>query len=154
MSRSIQEKAVRFELTNKVLLDDQTWGRLVGRIVKDEDMDVALAERIVDQTIGFLKLASTSNGKAYSPSPMVDIGWHTFILYTREYAVFCEKIAGRFIHHSPLDVEGEDYSASSTVGETASAMKVRGIAVDEELWASTHGSKCDIACQEKICKTT
>lgn len=39
------------------------------------------------------------------PSELVDIGWHTFILYTVDYAAFCERIAGRFIHHVPNDDE-------------------------------------------------
>ncbi len=140
MSLSIQEKTGRI-LAYRTMIDDQLWGRLVGRIVKDEKLDTALAERIVDQALAYLKLVSTSEGKSYAPSSMVDIGWHTFILYTREYAGFCEKVAGRFIHHAPSDVEGVDYG-SSTVSETVSAMKVRGITVDEELWTIPGTNYC------------
>lgn len=34
-------------------------------------------------------------------SPRVDEIWHTFILYTRNYAQFCEDILGFYLHHTP-----------------------------------------------------
>lgn len=33
----------------------------------------------------------------------VDRLWHHFITFTREYAAFCEQVAGRFIHHMPAE---------------------------------------------------
>jgi len=37
------------------------------------------------------------------PSQVVDVAWHEFILFTREYARFCSKAFGRFIHHTPAE---------------------------------------------------
>ncbi|HEY9584669.1 MAG TPA: hypothetical protein VJI33_03805 [Candidatus Paceibacterota bacterium] len=37
-----------------------------------------------------------------SPSKLVDEMWHTHVLFTRDYAKFCETIAGKFIHHNPF----------------------------------------------------
>jgi hypothetical protein len=125
------------ELANKHLVSDQLWNRLVGRIVKDEDMELSLAERIMDQALGFLKLISLTPGQSFGPSPLVDIGWHTFILYTRDYAAFCEKVAGYFIHHSPFDEEGVDYGTGH-IPRTVAAMKAHGIVVDEDLWVGIH----------------
>jgi hypothetical protein len=34
-------------------------------------------------------------------SSEVDEIWHSFILFTREYAEFCEKVCGQMIHHRP-----------------------------------------------------
>lgn len=31
----------------------------------------------------------------------IDDMWHTFILFTKDYAAFCDKYFGHFIHHSP-----------------------------------------------------
>jgi hypothetical protein len=31
----------------------------------------------------------------------IDDMWHTFILFTREYAEFCQCYFGRFMHHAP-----------------------------------------------------
>lgn len=124
-------------LANKHLISDQLWERLVNRIIKDEDnMERPLAERIMDQALGFLRLTGDNPSKGYSPSPMVDIGWHTFILYTREYAAFCQKIAGRFIHHEPSDVPGVDYGTGH-IARTVSALREGGFAVDGMLWTTT-----------------
>jgi hypothetical protein len=35
------------------------------------------------------------------PSEVVDDLWHEFILYTRDYQVFCSQAFGRFLHHTP-----------------------------------------------------
>ena len=37
------------------------------------------------------------------PSQAVDVAWHEFILFTREYEQFCDKAFGRFIHHTPAE---------------------------------------------------
>lgn len=55
----------------------------------------------MEQTLAFLAATANQADKPLSPSQPVDIGWHAFILYTREYAEFCQRVAGRFIHHVP-----------------------------------------------------
>lgn len=35
------------------------------------------------------------------PSQAVDTAWHEFILLTKNYADFCEKAFGKFLHHTP-----------------------------------------------------
>lgn len=101
-----------------------------------------LAERILDQALGYLKLASSKPEGHYSPSPLVDIGWHTFILYTREYGKFCRDLTGgRFIHHEPTDEEGVPNLSSGPLG-TMQAMRELGIVVDEPLWAHMHAGDC------------
>ena len=137
-------------LTNKHLISEQLWTRLVNRIVKDESVEPAMAERIVDQALGFLLLCATKEGnQSYSPSEMVDTGWHTFILYTREYAEFCQRIASRFIHHSPTDEVGVNYGTGN-IARTAAAMMAAGIQVDEELWRSSR-SDCKDYCSDGNC---
>jgi hypothetical protein len=37
----------------------------------------------------------------------IDWMWHTFLLFTRDYADFCERHFGFFIHHVPDDGEGD-----------------------------------------------
>jgi hypothetical protein len=32
---------------------------------------------------------------------IIDAMWHTFVLFTREYAEYCDEVFGRFIHHVP-----------------------------------------------------
>jgi hypothetical protein len=134
--------APTIDLTNKGLVPEVLWNRLVGRIVIDEEMPRELAERIMDQTLGYLKLASTVPEGHFSPSPLVDIGWHTFILYTREYSLFCREITGgKFIHHEPTDDPNVPNESSGPYA-TAEAMKSFGLSVDEPLWACFCKSDC------------
>ena len=37
------------------------------------------------------------------PSQIVDDAWHEFILFTRNYKIFCKKSLGRFLHHTPTE---------------------------------------------------
>lgn len=131
-------------LAGKQYIDTTLWNRLVGRIEDDLTFKSHFgsrsvegrreaAESILDQTVAFLRLISNSVGEPYSPSEKVDIGWHAFLMYTREYADFCQHIAGRMIHHAPSDVPGVDYGTGN-VHRTVAAMKVHGMYVDETLW--------------------
>jgi len=146
------------KLNHKHLVDDVTWERLVNRIVEDEKIDRSLAERIMDQALGFLALVKLEPESHYGPSALVDIGWHTFILYTKPYAAFCQDLAGHFIHHDPTDVPGVDYSEGNTPSDTVTAMARHGLVVDEALWAHLHANDCtasdgdgDQSCQTGPC---
>lgn len=98
--------------TDAELMIDQLWERLTDRLVKEYahlGVDLPLAERIMNEALGFLQLASRHAG--HGPSPLVDLGWHTFMVYSMEYFVFCDAIAGHYIHHLPDDVVGLNASA-------------------------------------------
>ncbi len=132
-------------MAHKHLIDDALWERLTARIREDlefqshfgelgEPEQVAWSERILNETLGFLVL-NAPQVHFYAMAPLVDIGWHTFLVYTREYAMFCDRIGGRFIHHSPCDVPGLDYGpAGQAIVLTIAAMREHGMVVDEELW--------------------
>lgn len=129
-------------LGNKELLDDQTWNRITKKIEGQYDgIDSEMSERILDQTLGFLSLISKDKEHMYSPSQLVDKGWHTFILYTKEYSDFCDNIAGQYIHHSPNDDPSTDYDKIER-GDPVEAMKTLGIPVDQPLW-ETQSNGCD-----------
>lgn len=49
----------------------------------------------------------------------VDRLWHTFVLFTREYAEFCDQVAGHFIHHVPAEKIAEAKEAGIVPIETA-----------------------------------
>jgi hypothetical protein len=147
----VQEPETRTDrvLAYKGLIDDVLWGRLTDRIVKDHNMDRSLAERVMNEALGFLKLCGmmpvVENYElgGFRPSELVDVGWHTFLLYTREYAAFCARIAeGRFIHHNPSDVPGVVYPTVGNTDRTIDAMRVHG-PVDMELWAVTRADCSD-----------
>ena len=37
------------------------------------------------------------------PSQVVDVAWHEFILFTKQYENFCQKALGQFLHHTPAE---------------------------------------------------
>jgi hypothetical protein len=135
MTTIISEAPVCVELTNKSLISDQVWERLVSYIAKEKDMERPIAERIMDQTLGFLKLIALSPGRTFCPSKMVDIGWHAFLMHTREYFEFCERVNGQYIHHDPTEVLVV-VARTGGVTETVRAMKANSITVDEMLWTA------------------
>lgn len=149
VDQTVQQGAA---LANKNLISDQLWTRLVNRIVKDEEIEPALSERIMDQALGFLRLCAERPGNGYSPSEAVDTGWHTFVLYTREYAEFCQRIAGRFIHHAPNDEVGISYDSTGGAERTVAAMQALGIVVDLELWQHSANCKKDCKSDPPSCK--
>jgi hypothetical protein len=127
------------------LISDGLFARLTARITAEHLIEPALAERIMDQALAFLAAIATQPGRSLSPSQPVDIGWHTFILYTRDYAEFCERVAGRFIHHVPNDdpdAPSEDADPSSVRTRTLAAIQSAGYAVDSDLWPAK-AARCD-----------
>jgi hypothetical protein len=89
----------------------------------------------MDQALAFVKTCADNPRMPLSPSRLVDIGWHTFTLHTCEYAAFCQRVAGRFIHHAPTD--GGPHNVGdphATLGNTINALTSSGFAVDAELW--------------------
>lgn len=136
MTATVSRPEISTSLAYKHFVNETLWKRLTERIVKDEGFDLALAEQIMNEAIAFLLFCAKNPAAGYSPSPAVDIAWHNFILYTREYAQWCKDNAGWFIHHCPNDEPGMDDIAPSTALSTVVAMKAQGFKVNEALWVS------------------
>lgn len=49
----------------------------------------------------YLALLGLGHRGLAMPSPKVDEVWHAFLMFTRQYAAFCQSIFGEFIHHVP-----------------------------------------------------
>lgn len=136
------------QATGRGLVPDDLFTRLANRIVKERRMSHDLAERIVDQALAFLATCART-AEPLSPSDTIDIGWHTFILYTREYAEFCTRIAGHFIHHEPTDTGKIAITRTpvETVRITVAALRKAGFATDLPLWAvSAKCHQCSEGC--------
>lgn len=120
--------------TGRELIDPALFERLCRRIVLDYGRDEHTAARIMDQALAFLA-ACANAPRPLAPSAEVDLGWHTFLLYTREYADFCERIGGRFIHHRPDDDPTAPVGAEPPAA-TAATIGGLGFQVDLALWAA------------------
>ncbi|WP_406735336.1 hypothetical protein OG508_27980 [Streptomyces sp. NBC_01108] len=118
------------------LVDPEMMERLAARITKDHsDTNLATARRIIGQTAAFLAAGAAQPGAELSPSKLVDVGWHTWILHTVDYAAFCDRVAGRFIHHVPTP-DGESTEGGPEAGRkrTIDALTAAGFQIDHELW--------------------
>jgi hypothetical protein len=131
------------------LLDDHDlFGRIADRITREHpDIDRVRAGKILDQAILFVAAAGQYPHLGLSPSEIVDVGWDTFILYTREYMDFCGRAAGRYVHHTPIDKPGEqthlpDGGRIRTPAETADVLRQRGYWVLDELWPVDASGPC------------
>lgn len=131
--------------TGRALVTSPLFDRLVRRIVADEQFDHDLAERIVDQALAFLAACARNTAAPLAPSELVDIGWHTFVLHTQDYAAFCDAIAGRFLHHVPVDPEAPgstSETAHETLMRTVTAINDIGFGVDPRLWPHADTVDC------------
>jgi hypothetical protein len=129
-------------VSGRSLVPDALFERLVARIVADEHVERQMAERIMDQALAFLRACADNQAVLLSPSRLVDIGWHTFILYTREYATFCERVAGYFIHHAPDDDESvSSEPPGQALARSVEAIEAAGLVVDADLWLAPDATK-------------
>lgn len=80
---------------------------VVRRYAKEHGASREEAEEIFRETLKWLYLCDRSlqdgtdgSGCAMTPEiEKIDWMWHTFILFTREYAEFCDRYFGYFLHH-------------------------------------------------------
>jgi hypothetical protein len=128
-------------LESKSLLAADIYDSLASRLQAEYGHDRGKACRIVDETVRFLVLCATNPTRSFAPSIFVDQGWHTFILDTRAYAEFCDRIAGTFLHHHPTDgpVSGPGLP---TATDTAAFMTRAGISHDAALWGPAAAATC------------
>ncbi|TQV71108.1 hypothetical protein FLL45_22540 [Aliikangiella marina] len=67
-----------------------------------------LSERQIEKVLDGLKeyfiiCRQSKNYQASMPSRVVDLAWHEFILFTKQYNSFCQNAFGRFLHHTPTE---------------------------------------------------
>lgn len=129
----------------RTLIDEALFDRLARRVVHDEGIILEQAEQIMDATLGFLKMCADYPRYRFNPSPQVDIGWHTFLLYTKEYTNFCYKIAGRFLHHAPND-DPHAPQHNGGIKMCVEFMDLRNVPFDREMWALVNGD-CTVDCR-------
>ncbi|MET7640417.1 hypothetical protein [Streptomyces sp. NPDC005438] len=120
------------------LVDPELAARLTSHIRGEfPQLPEGYPERILEQALAYLKACAGSPGSVLSPSPLVDIGWHTFILHSREYSEFCDEVAGHFIHHVPENESNPPPGDPDEIRRrTMKAIEECGYRVDPELWAS------------------
>lgn len=136
-------------VTGRSLVSDDLFERLVRQVVQNGHVDREQAVRIMDQALVFLKASADNTTAVLRPSKEVDLGWHTFILNTVEYADFCQRVAGRFLHHVPDEFEPPSGHPRQVLAPTVNLLRLTGFAVDDELWAqNAECSQCHGGCTD------
>lgn len=76
---------------------------LVEKLIKNAVVDTAFeADELFREVKRYLVLADADQTRAWNMySLRVDEAWHQFILFTTQYAAFCQRYFGRFIPHNP-----------------------------------------------------
>ena len=97
-ARARAAKASAFDMTH-VLARYRREEGFPGDVVADH-------RRELDRFLA-LSGAALAEGRVYGMMGAIDELWHTFVIFTREYARFCDEVCGRFLHHVP-EVEGEE----------------------------------------------
>ncbi len=75
--------------------------KIITRYPHLSEDDVKLVGNALRKYFYICSLAG--NRSVSMPSHVVDVAWHEFILYTRDYQQFCERGFGRFLHHLPAE---------------------------------------------------
>ena len=77
---------------------------VVDRLLKDRVVDTpAAAEQLFTEAKRYLVLCAATPQMSFGMhSAMVDAAWHTFILFTAEYAEYGHRYFGDYLHHSPV----------------------------------------------------
>jgi hypothetical protein len=73
---------------------------VVLRIAEKLSCSRSTAEEVFGEMKQYLARSAAGAGPS-SPTRKVDIAWHEFILFTRDYRDFCREHFGRFVHHVP-----------------------------------------------------
>ena len=104
------------ELSNEDLSD------IVEQLAIDKQITTGEANVYRENFLRFIALTKLT-GKSLSPDRKGDAFWHTFIVNTRQYAEFCEKYFGAFIHHEITKrPENNRVPAKGPLPETAELM--------------------------------
>ncbi len=73
-------------------------------------------EHVFDGLRDYFHLCNTAGQRMVAmPSQVVDDAWHEFILFTRQYDLFCRHAFGRFLHHTPAEAMPSPTAASNGI---------------------------------------
>lgn len=110
------------------------------RIAQKVGVSIEEAEKLFVETLKYLYVCRQARKVRVpvSPSLALDDGWHNFVLFTKEYARFCEGYVGEFIHHVP-DMGKPDpnrYVISRQVAESLLG------SLNPEIWPEASSANC------------
>ena len=100
------------------LIDSYQFPQAIARKVMDKypHLSEHQAALVMDGLRTYFHVSNTAGKQMVSmPSQVVDVAWHEFILFTREYNHFCNRALGRFLHHIPAEAMESPTRAQSGI---------------------------------------
>jgi hypothetical protein len=127
-------------------------------------------EDLFRELLRYLWLVESDRTRAWPMTSLrVDEAWHQFVLFTVEYAAFCRRFFGRFLHHAPKGAPAARAAREATRGELvakyaalygeplpevwsdeASVCGPRRVIRDREVAVRTQGSKAELVDGEAV----
>lgn len=94
---------------------------LIEKLLQDHIAETAEeAEALFAEVKKYIALTQSDRAKIYAMHSLrVDVAWHQFILFTKEYAAFCHTYFGNFIHHCPSTAPRSEEERSIEVASLA-----------------------------------
>jgi hypothetical protein len=88
---------------------------VVARYCREHNASAAEGQEVFREMLKWLYLgyrSTTDQPESFACSMFpeiekIDWMWHTFLLFTRDYAAFCDRYFGFFLHHVPNEDEEE-----------------------------------------------
>lgn len=116
---------------------------LIEKYAKDNDMAPDDVRALFEETKRFL-VAGVLLDAQLAPSLPVDQMWHSWILFTKDYHEFCDKLGG-YIHHRPLE---RGNSAQPPLEPTVAIMEAGFGPVSDVFWPQLLGSYGIMDCKK------
>lgn len=144
----------------QVILQQMTWwlerepallNKLIGDLQQRFD-SLPATNLIMRECLKFLFIAGTAEQdqprEKFTPSLIVDEVWHSLILHTQSYALFCQQFYGDFIHHHP---GGDEQDNLRQLQKTMYALQQHFGPLDSTVWPTD--AVLDITGQCSSCDT-
>ncbi len=107
---------------------------VVARYMKDEGLTKQIALEHEREMKRFLAMCAMHPKACYGMKGPIDEIWHTFLMFTRDYAEFCQQVAGRFIHHVPETGKCKSKSSKNYLVFLSDYETVFGHPAPEQYW--------------------
>lgn len=130
------------------LVSPELFEKLSAFCADEYGHELSTARRIMNEALAFLwVMGTTGKGDVMAPSTVVDPGWHTFMLHSKEYADWCDAQFGYFLHHAPNSKVRTRGLMVSVVDEIRSAR----FDVDATLWGTAAECNSSACCGDGPC---
>lgn len=114
------------------LVSPEVFSTVSAYVARHQEVTLAYAERMVTQMLVWMRAVADNPGVRLAMDETVDPAWHAFMLHSQDYAAFCDRLFGRYLHHVP-PVDGTSHS-DAEIDRTVPALRATGYEVDAEFW--------------------